>query len=115
MIRAYTVNKLKEIFNSIDFNLLSDEKDNLISLKNETESEKEIERIDKLILGIDIDLFPELIEKSIYNFTIKEAREKRIERLWSNRQFSFLYKKNYIKVYSNIKIEYKILSLTVKL
>jgi len=104
MIRGYTVNKLKEVFDSINFNLLSDEKDNLIILKNETESQKEIERIDKLILGLNVDSFPEIIEKSIYNFTIKEAREKRIERLWSNRQFSFLYKKNYIKVYSNLKL-----------
>jgi transcription elongation factor S-II len=44
------------------------------------------------------------IEKSIYNFTISEAREKKVERLWSNKLFVFLYKKNFNKVYSNISL-----------
>ena len=104
MIRAGVVNKLKEVFKSIDFNLLSEEKDNLSFLRSQTDTPKEIDRIDKLLNGLNIDIFPEIIEKSIYNFTIKEAREKRIERLWSNKNFLFLYKKNYFKVYSNIKI-----------
>jgi transcription elongation factor S-II len=104
MIRASVVNKLKEVFESIDFNLLSEEKDNLLFLRSQTDTPKEIDRIDKLVNGLNIDIFPEIIEKSIYNFTIKEARDKRIERLWSNKNFSFLYKKNYFKVYSNIKL-----------
>jgi len=45
---------------------------------------------------------PEIMEKSIYNTTIKEARSKKIDRSWSAPQFKWLYKKNYNKVYSNI-------------
>ena len=106
MIRAGVVNKLKEVFKSIDFNLLSEEKDNLSFLRSQTDTPKEIDRIDKLLNGLNIDIFPEIIEKSIYNFTIKEAREKRIERLWSNKNFSFLYKKNYYYYHSyKLKVE----------
>lgn len=47
---------------------------------------------------------PEIMEKSIYNKTIKEAREKCIERSWSSSGFKWLYKKNYGKVYGNIKL-----------
>jgi transcription elongation factor S-II len=48
------------------------------------------------------DEYPEIIEKSIYNFTIKEAKTKDIDRQWSCERFKWLYKKNYNKVYSNI-------------
>jgi DNA-directed RNA polymerase subunit M/transcription elongation factor TFIIS len=46
---------------------------------------------------------PEIIEKNIYNTTIREAREKAVERSWSSPEFKWLYKKNYMKVISNIQ------------
>jgi|UniRef100_A0A6C0I8L7 transcription elongation factor S-II len=46
--------------------------------------------------------FDELIEKSIYNYTIKEAKVKGIERRWESTQFKFLYKVQYLKVMGNI-------------
>ena len=45
---------------------------------------------------------PAVIEKSIFNLTIKEARQKRVERSWDNQQFKWLYKKNYSKIMGNI-------------
>ena len=44
------------------------------------------------------------MEKSIYNTTIKEARIKQIDRSWDCNNFRWLYKKNYMKVYSNIHL-----------
>jgi DNA-directed RNA polymerase subunit M/transcription elongation factor TFIIS len=45
---------------------------------------------------------PEIMEKSIYNKTIKESRIKCIERSWDSVQFKWLYKKNYMKIIGNI-------------
>ena len=72
---------------------------------NNYKNEKSIiEQLESLCInGISNDI-PIILEKSIYNETIKQARTKGVERLWENRQFVALYKKNYMKVYSNIKI-----------
>ena len=43
------------------------------------------------------------IEKGIYNKTIRDAKNKRIERKWSCKKFKELYKMLYLKVYQNIK------------
>ena len=45
---------------------------------------------------------PEVMEKSIFNYTIKESRSKCIERSWDSIDFKWLYKKNYNKIISNI-------------
>jgi len=45
---------------------------------------------------------PEIMEKSIFNYTIKESRIKCVERSWDSVDFKWLYKKNYTKVISNI-------------
>ena len=50
----------------------------------------------------EVSHFPDLMEKSIYNATIKEAKIKFIERSWDSQQFKYLYKKNYLRVCSNI-------------
>ena len=46
---------------------------------------------------------PEIIEKSIFNASIKHARENYIERSWDNIAFKFIYKCRYNKVMANIK------------
>ena len=43
-----------------------------------------------------------IMEKSIFNLAIKEARERNIERSWDNKSFKWLYKKNYTKVVGNL-------------
>ena len=49
-------------------------------------------------------ILSEIIEKSIYNTTIKEAKLNCINRSWDCSNFKNIYKKNYLKVYSNISI-----------
>ena len=52
--------------------------------------------------NISRELIGKVIEKSIYNCSIKEARERCIERSWSCCDFKWIYKSNYIKVIGNI-------------
>jgi transcription elongation factor S-II len=101
-MRTHVLNKIKEVFETYVVN------------ENEiiyTESEKEkiknpeiINKLESLEWVKELLKFPEIMEKSIYNTTIKEARAKLIERSWSSQQFKWLYKKNYMKVYGNIKL-----------
>jgi transcription elongation factor S-II len=60
-------------------------------------------KIKKIVIELD-ESFPEIIEKSIYNYTIKSARSKLIERSWECPRFKNLYKSNYMKVISNISM-----------
>ena len=101
-MRTHVLNKIKEVFET-----------NVVN-ENEiiyTESEKEkiknpeiINKLESLEWINELLKFPEIMEKSIYNTTIKEARAKLVERSWSSQQFKWLYKKNYMKVYGNIKL-----------
>lgn len=100
-IREHVLSKLKEVFEKKDIlEFTEKEKDELIE-KRETDPE----RIDKILADTwvkNLTTFPEKMEKSIYNTTIKEARVKGIERSWNSQPFKWLYKKNYNKVYSNV-------------
>jgi transcription elongation factor S-II len=98
MIRTHVKTKLKEVFHKNPFTFTPEEIDTLKELTTDTK------RIDKILSETwNNEYYHEIIEKSIYNYTIKEAREKKIERLWTNKHFTFLYKKNFNKVYSNIE------------
>lgn len=111
-IRKHVLDKLKEHFNKFSFDLTIDEKKELLDKKEEilsdflsnSNNQKELDRINK-ILSDDwtCDKFPEILEKSIYNQSIREAKLKKIERTWESRPFVFLYKKNYNKIISNLK------------
>ena len=100
-IRAYTIKKLKEVFETLTF---TEQERKDLGDKRETEPE----RIDKILSEDWLEKillnFPEIIEKSIYNASIKEARQRSIERTWTSPDFKNLYKKRYIYIYSNIKI-----------
>jgi len=119
-IREHVLNKIKEVFELNVFIFTDEEKEKLKKEKKDikniknicdtsTKKEKEnndIERIDKVLSDNWIEIlkkFPEIMEKSIYNTTIKEARLKLIERSWSSQKFKELYKMNYCRVYGNIK------------
>jgi len=52
----------------------------------------------------EIKKMPNIIEKSIYNTTIKNARVLGIERSWNSQDFKWLYKKNYMKIISNVSL-----------
>ena len=92
-MRSFCLNKLTELFNKITFETIEDldfEKINII------ETDLNELNVDKF------RDFPTFIEKSIYNFSIKQARSRNIERSWENTQFKWIYKNNYIKVFSNL-------------
>jgi DNA-directed RNA polymerase subunit M/transcription elongation factor TFIIS len=100
MLRIHTKSKLKEVFEKNPFTFSAEE---IETFKKIEEPVHEVKRINKILnREWSCEDYHTLIEKSIYNFTIKEAREKMVERTWSNKFFCFLYKKNYNKVYSNI-------------
>ena len=101
-MRTHVLNKIKEVFETNVVNGYE-----IIYTESEKEKIKNPEIINKLesLEWIkELLKFPEIMEKSIYNTTIKEARAKLIERSWSSQQFKWLYKKNYMKVYGNIKL-----------
>jgi len=90
-LREYSLNKLKEVISKHSKNG---------SENNESEVDKLSNKFNELT--VSVETFPEQMEKSIYNFTIREAKSKNIERTWESRMFKFLYKKNFLKVFSNI-------------
>ena len=108
-MRFYAKEKIQNLFDKTEWNLLETEKDEITTILNQSLFDTdifEIIRIYKLLSPSrvqEILCFPEIIEKSIYNASIKEARSRCIDRSWDCIRFVWIYKKNYIKVYSNIK------------
>jgi DNA-directed RNA polymerase subunit M/transcription elongation factor TFIIS len=62
-------------------------------------------RIEK-ILCVDwiekLKQYPELIEKSIYNTTIRQAKQRLINRDWQESDFKRLYRYNYYRIIANL-------------
>lgn len=101
-MRTHVLNKIKEVFENCVVN-----EQNIIYKEDEKEQIKNpdiLTKLESLDWVKELLKFPEVMEKSIYNTTIKEARAKLVERSWSSQQFKWLYKKNYMKVYGNIKL-----------
>jgi len=109
-LRIFVKEKLQSVFDKNDWDLLETEKEEINNKLNQSLFDTDIFehiRIYKLLSPLrheEILHFPEIMEKSIYNVSIKEARIKCIERSWDCPRFLWLYKKNYLKVYSNINI-----------
>ena len=96
-IRNYCLNKIKEIFNNYDWDINEINEINIIF-----DTFEEIQRLFKIKYTC-VNNFPEIIEKSIYNKSIKDAKNKLIERSWDSPSFKLLYKNGYLKVINNIK------------
>ena len=86
-VRTVTINKLNKIFNDY----FNDETIMNIQLSNQTLQSNEI-----------IEIFPGVIEKSIYNKTIKDAKRLQIERSWNCLHFKNCYIRNSLKVTRNL-------------
>lgn len=107
-LRKNCYDKIKSVFDNKDWTIVDAEKEEL-NLKLEyniidTDIYEHL-RILKILSKTwnqELLKFPEIIEKSIFNLTIKDARERRIERSWSNDKFKWYYKKNYMKIIGNI-------------
>jgi hypothetical protein len=98
-IRKHVLDKIKSVFDKKDIckDFTEKEKEELLETKK-----TDPERIEKILCNEwikKLTKFPEIMEKSIYNTTIKEARLKQIDRSWDSNNFRWLYKKNYMKVY----------------
>ena len=106
-IREHCINKLSEVFNNIK---IDEDHEELLKKKEYTILDidiLEIIRINKILScdwDCEIKLFPKIMEKSVYNLSIKEAKNRLIERSWDCQQFKWIYKKNFNKVFSNIKL-----------
>jgi len=106
-IRKHCFEKIKKIFDENDWEII--DKDTLLSKLEYTifdvdlDERLRIYKITSPTWKIELLKMPELMEKNIYNTTIKEARAKLIERAWTNQQFIWIYKKNYMKIIGNIK------------
>ena len=98
--------KIKEVFNEYDWDIQDREELELKLYCSIFDTDiSEIMRINRILSESwvkEITTFPEKMEKSIYNTTIKEAREKCIDRSWDSIPFKGLYKKNYGRLFANI-------------
>jgi transcription elongation factor S-II len=75
----------------------------MLEMAETTDSEKS--RIEKILSEnylLELRYFPEIIEKSIYNLSIKEARSRIIERSWSSKDFKNVYKKHFLRLIGNM-------------
>ena len=105
-IREHCLGEIKRVVNDYDWEIV--DKEDLRSRLNQSIIDVDIqERL--RIYNITSDSWirellkmPEIMEKSIYNTTIKEARLKYIERSWDCQQFKWIYKKNYNRLMGNI-------------
>ncbi len=68
-----------------------------------SQDENRIKMVIYLNQHIDNLLISKKIEQSIYNYIINTAKEKNIQRVWSNPIFTKLYHSKIISIYSNIK------------
>jgi len=93
-LREYSIEKLVGVFSRINNKSECPDKEN-------TDVNVLIEKMENIKID-SISSFPQKMEKSIYNASIREAKTKGVERSWESRAFKFIYKKNFIKVYSNI-------------
>ena len=57
----------------------------------------------KPLVRFSCDIISNIIEKSIYNYSIRTAKERLIERSWDNVQFKWIYKNKYLTIMGNIK------------
>ena len=106
-IRQHCFEKIKNVFDEYDWNIQDRQELETKLYCNIFDIDiNEYMRINKILSESwfkEITTFPEKMEKSIYNTTIREARQKQVERSWDSVLFKWLYKKNYNRVYSNVK------------
>ena len=106
-IRIHCLSKIKGVFNDYDWDIIDHCELNVKKEWSITDIDiYEIMRLNKILSEtwkLELLKFPEVMEKSIYNTTIKEARANLTERSWNNVVFTRIYKKNYNRLFANIK------------
>lgn len=100
-LRSVTMNKLNNIFDVLTSTGFTD---NEIKKINEYHSKENIDLIlsdswDNIILS-----FPKIIEKNIYNKSIRDAKKSDTERSWDSVPFRNYYIRNSLKIVRNLSI-----------
>jgi DNA-directed RNA polymerase subunit M/transcription elongation factor TFIIS len=106
-MRNHCLEKIKNVFEDTDWIINNTEQLNLLQLSIfdlDILERMRIYRITSDTWQGEIKKMPNIIEKSIYNTTIKNARTLNIERSWNSQGFKMVYKKNYMKIISNISL-----------
>lgn len=69
-------------------------------ISNEIFREKIVDNINNIVENKKMSIN---IEKSVFNYTLEEAKEKNIVRKWENKYFLQLYKNRLKSIYINLK------------
>jgi len=105
-IRQHCFDKIKNVFDEYHWDIQDREDLELKLYCSIFDTDiSEVMRINRILSESwikEITTFPEKMEKSIYNTTIKEAREKHVDRSWDCTPFKGLYKKNFLRLFANI-------------
>jgi transcription elongation factor S-II len=98
-LRKVSINKLITIFEKItnEWSIPEIEKINTLE-----EPKRNILFSDNYLFNL-IKNYPILIEKSIYNKSIRDAKKKNIERSWECTEFRMIYIRNSLKIIRNLE------------
>jgi DNA-directed RNA polymerase subunit M/transcription elongation factor TFIIS len=104
-IRTHCLQKIKNVFENYNWAinttpLLETLEQSIIEI--DIPERIRIFKITSPLWNQEILKMPEIIEKSVYNNTIREAQQKSIERTWKNKSFKELYKIKYNKIMGNL-------------
>jgi len=104
-IRTHCLQKIKNVFENYNWAinttpLLETLEQSIIEI--DIPERIRIFKITSPLWNQEILKMPEIIEKSVYNNTIREAQQKSIERTWKNKSFKQLYKIKYNKIMGNL-------------
>ena len=64
---------------------------------------KRVKMVEYLNREVDDEKLSKKIEQSVYNYVIRLAKEKNIQRRWSNPLFENMYNSKIMSIFSNIK------------
>jgi len=102
-IREYVIDKLETSLGNL--NLTEQEHEQFEEKLKTVTDETIIENMKKVISpewSKELERYPKIIELSIYNLAIREAKLQCIERNWETPEFVKLYKSIFLRVYPNL-------------
>jgi transcription elongation factor S-II len=101
-LRNFVSSKIEEVCKNYDWDIPNKNKLSISLFNNDLNEIIGYYKINSETWNEQIKKIPLVMEKSIYNNTIKEAKRDYVERSWDCIDFKNIYKKNYKKIYSNI-------------
>lgn len=101
-LRNFVFSKIEEVCKNYDWDIPNKNKLSISLFNNDLNEIMGYYKINSETWNEQIKKIPLVMEKSIYNNTIREAKRDYVERSWDSIDFKNIYKKNYKKIYSNI-------------